>query len=229
MSEPEALASNEDSKDPSVPLVKRSAQRSSLCCSTPESDLPSFLNLVDERSFLSPLISRFTFALFFSDRASSNDPSSHISPFRLLRVPSGSGAPLTSSLTSVGSSLTLELVDGASFESILSLSFFLGEVSIGLCSFLFRHFTSLVSATVLRRRSKSTDSGFLWKRTRSSSRVVAVDQSLSWRIRVTRGNRMLMPSAVCTPWFVNSAPVISHIGCFCLSPPPPVVEITISN
>lgn len=211
MSESETLVSNENSKDFSVPLAKRSP------------NLPSFLNRADEKSFVSPLISCSTFVLFFSDRILSDDPSSHSIPFRLLRVSSENGTLSTSSLTSIGSSLTLELVDGASHEFVLALSIFLGDVFAGSGSFFLG--TSLISVNVLSKRPKSTDSGFLWNRLRSSSRVVAVDQSLSWRIRVTRGNRMLMPSAVCTPWFVNSAPVISHTGCFCLFPR----RITISS
>lgn len=212
MSESETLVSNEDSKDFSVPLTKHF------------SNFPSFLNRTDEKSFVSPLFSCFTFVLFFSDRIVSNDPSSHSTPFRLLRVSSENGTLLTSSLTSTDFSLILELVDGASHESVLALSIFFGDVFAGSGSFFFG--TSLISANVPSRRPKSTDSGFLWNRSRSSSRVVAVDQSLSWRIRVTRGNRMLIPSAVCTPWFVNSAPVISHTGCFYLYPRR---RITISN
>jgi len=215
MFESEALASNEDSKDPSVPPARRPMQRSSP--SVPESDLPSVLNLADEGFSLSSLISCFTFDLFPSDRILSDDPSSHSSPFRLLRALSESGTFLISSLASGNSSLILKLVDGSSHELVLALSSFLGDLFAGSDSFFFG--TSLTSANVPSRWSKLTESGFLWKRTRSSSRVVAVDQSLSWRIRVTRGNRMLMPSAVCTPWFVNSAPVISHTGCFCLFPP----------
>lgn len=51
--------------------------------------------------------------------------------------------------------------------------------------------------------------------TLSCWRLVAVFQSLSSRIRVHRGKRMDMPSAVCISDLENSAPVISHTGAFC--------------
>ena len=52
--------------------------------------------------------------------------------------------------------------------------------------------------------------------TLSLLRSVALVQSLSSRILVTRGNRMEMPSAVWAVERVNSAPVISHTGANCM-------------
>lgn len=51
--------------------------------------------------------------------------------------------------------------------------------------------------------------------TLSWGRLVADFQSLSSRIRVQRGKRMDIPSAVCASDFENSAPVISHTAAFC--------------
>lgn len=48
--------------------------------------------------------------------------------------------------------------------------------------------------------------------TLSWCRLVAVFQSLSSRIRVIRGKRMDIPSAVCISDLENSAPVISQTG-----------------
>ena len=51
--------------------------------------------------------------------------------------------------------------------------------------------------------------------TLSLSRSVALLQSLSSRILVTRGNRTDMPPAVWAVDLLNSAPVISHTGAVC--------------
>lgn len=51
--------------------------------------------------------------------------------------------------------------------------------------------------------------------TLSWGRLVADFQSLSSRMRVQRGKRMEIPSAVCASDLENSAPVISHTAAFC--------------
>ena len=61
--------------------------------------------------------------------------------------------------------------------------------------------------TKIEQTNKSSDT-FRW------GRSFAVCQSLSSLIRVTRGNLIDIPSAVCVVDLLNSAPVISHTGDF---------------